>query len=627
MPRPSGALELTWTNKHLTLLSHEEGTYEWVDPSDHRVSEVRLLKDAGTTGDTHADSRRAQDNLLIRGDALHALASLTRLSEFSDEYRGKVKLVYIDPPFNTGQAFAQYDDNLEHSVWLTMMRDRLLQIRELLAPEGSVWLHLDDVEQHRARVMLDEVFGSDAFVATIAWEKARGAKGDTDIATSHDHLHIYAPSKSNESWRSVRNLLERSSGQLKRYANPDDDPRGPWRQGADGTAKSGGEDSRWPIRTPAGDIVTPPAGRYWAFSKETFEAARAEGRVWFGRDGRARPVIKTYLSEAKEGVVPTSWWSSDEVGSNQEAKRDHLNKMFPDVEPFATPKPERLMERIIHIGSNPGDIVLDCFVGSGTTAAVAHKMGRRWVGIEWAEETLATFTIPRLTKVVMGEDPGGITSREVRSPHPDLPEGLSEGEGRRAASVLKKYYDDGLLDGLEEADLKSIQKQLRAADRTTVTTEVLWEGGGGFRVLDVAPSMFEEDEGVIYLADWAESERLAEPVAAQLGYEYESDPPFAGRKGRSRLAVIDGVVSTGVVDILIDNLGKNESVVICGTAVAPDARAHLKNLSKASRIRKIPASILAEYRLTYRRRRVVELNLQGDSEDSDMVQKTEPADV
>src|SRR5690606_14655439 len=160
----SGRLELTWTNKHLRLLAHDDGnSYEWVDPSDHRVSEVRLLRDAARVGQVHPDSERARDNLLIRGGALNALISLVELPEFASEYRGRVRLVYIDPPFNTGQAFANYDDNLEHSVWLTMLRDRLLQVRELLAPGGTVWVHLDDTEQHRARSVLDEVFGYDTF--------------------------------------------------------------------------------------------------------------------------------------------------------------------------------------------------------------------------------------------------------------------------------------------------------------------------------------------------------------------------------------------------------------------------------------------------------------------------------
>lgn len=167
-PNPVGRLELTWTNKHLRLLAHEDGAYEWVEPSDHRIAEIRLLRDAGYVGE---EEKAGSENLLIRGDALHALLSLSALPEYQERYAGRVRLVYIDPPFNTQQSFLQYDDALEHSVWLTMMRDRLLQTRHLLAEDGSVWVHLDDSEMAYARVILDEIFGRENLVATIIWEK------------------------------------------------------------------------------------------------------------------------------------------------------------------------------------------------------------------------------------------------------------------------------------------------------------------------------------------------------------------------------------------------------------------------------------------------------------------------
>ncbi len=534
MPAYEGRLELTWTNKAERLLAHEDGSYEWVSPSDYRVAEVRLLHDAGTVGDVHADRSRAKDNLLIRGDALNALTSLSRLPEFEREYVGKVKLAYLDPPFNTQQSFLHYDDALEHSVWLTMIRDRLLRARELLAPNGSVWVHLDDSEAAYARIMLDELFGRENFVATIVWEKDKGRRSDTDISSVHDYIVVFA--RDREAWKDSRNLIPRSVAQESRYKNPDNDPRGPWLQGDNSTAKSGSEMTRWPITTPSGRVAVPPTGRYWAFSRETFQKALGEGRVYFGRKGDGLPIIKTYLSQAQEGVVPRTWWSADEAGFNQEAKRDHLKKMFPDLEPFATPKPERLLHRILTIASNPGDVVLDCFLGSGTTAAVAQKTGRRWVGIEWSAETLDTYAIPRLTKVLAGEDPGGITDT------------------------------------------------------------VEWKGGGSFRILDVAPSMFADDAGVVVLPEWATNGALAEATAAQLHFEYEADAPFAGRRGRARLAVIDGLVSEDVVRVLVESLAPEERVVICGTAVDPAARDVVRALRPGSTIRKIPQSILHEYR-------------------------------
>lgn len=194
-----GRLELTWTNKHLRLLANDDGSYEWVAPSDYRVAEVRLLHGVGTVGEVAVERDRARDNLLIRGDALSALTSLIELPEFAREYVGKVKLAYLDPPFNTQQSFLQYDDALEHSVWLTMMRDRLVQVKTLLSPEGSVWVHCDDSEQAYLKVMMDELFQRENFVAIIIWEKFTTRENRTDISTSHDYILVYA--RDRRSWK------------------------------------------------------------------------------------------------------------------------------------------------------------------------------------------------------------------------------------------------------------------------------------------------------------------------------------------------------------------------------------------------------------------------------------------
>lgn len=489
------------------------------------------MHEVDTVGDARLDAA-GTGNLLIEGDALHALTALNRIPELADRYAGKVRLVYIDPPFNTGQAFANYDDNLEHSVWLSMLRDRLVQIKPLLAPNGSIWVHLDDAEVHRCRCVMDEVLGAANFVSTVVWEKAAGARGDTDISASHDFILIYAADR--RIWKESRNLLDRSESQLARYSNVDNDPRGPWRQGADGTAKSGSDALRFPVTLPSGRVVTPPAGNYWRFTQARFAKAVEEGRVYFGKSGNGLPIIKTYLAEAKAGVVPRSWWPSTEVGSNQEAKRDHLRRLFPGVELFATPKPERLMERIIHIATDPGDIVLDCFAGSGTTAAVAHKMGRRWVTAEREAETVERFTRPRLAKVVAGEDPGGITAA------------------------------------------------------------VEWKGGGGFRHLRVGPSMFDLDAetGDVFLAEWATNGAFSDAVAAQLGFDRADEPPFCGVKGRTRLAVLDGVVGPVEVEFLVASLGDRERVVVVGQAFTEDAEARLRELSPGSRVRHAPFDLL-----------------------------------
>ena len=338
-------------------------------------------------------------NMLIQGDNLEALKSLLPY------YRGQVKCIYIDPPYNTRSAFEHYDDNLEHSQWLAMIWPRLVLLRELLAEDGSIWVSIDDNEGHYLKVIMDEVFGRKNFVATFVWERDAGGRGDASVSVSHDYIHCYA--RRRDVWDRTRNLLERTEVQAGRFKNPDNDPRGPWRQGDDGTAKSGTEKQRFPITLPSGRVVTPKEGRYWAFSQQTFEQARAEGRAYFGRKGDSLPLIKRYADKVREGVAPRTWLTASDVGTNQSAKRDHLKKLLANLTTFDTPKPETLLERFIHISSDPGDLVLDSFLGSGTTAAVAHKMGRRWIGIEMGDHALS-HCVRRLRKVIDGEQ-GGIS--------------------------------------------------------------------------------------------------------------------------------------------------------------------------------------------------------------------------
>jgi adenine-specific DNA-methyltransferase len=527
VPRYEGRLELTWTNKHERLLAHDDGSYEWLAASDYRVAEVRLLDDVETVGDV--GRQRATDNLLIRGDALHALTSLAKLPEFRDEYLGKVKLAYLDPPFNTQQSFMHYDDNLEHSVWLTMMRDRLVQISDLLGPGSSIWVHLDDAEVHRARVVMDEVFGPDWYIGTIIWKKADTLRNDARrFSVSHDYLLVYG----DPGWEARR--LPRSSAMNEIYKNPDGDSRGPWLAGTliSPHYRASGD---FEVSTPGGALHRAPTGTSWRVPRSTFDRLVADGRIWFGKEGRGTPQQKLFLAEAKDRVVDTIW-DVKEVGGNRQSKGE-VKKLFPQIPPFETPKPERLLERIIHVSTEPGDIVLDCFAGSATTPAVAQKMGRRWVAVEREAMTIETFALPRLRKVIEGEDPGGVTD------------------------MLK------------------------------------WQGGGGgFRVLDVAPSMFEVDQGLVFLGDWMTNGVLAEATAAQLGFNHESVPPFIGRKGRTRLAVIDGVVNETVVRMLTSALSDDERVVVCGTGIDPDARQVLRELRPGSTLRKIPAALLDRYR-------------------------------
>lgn len=396
-------------------------TLDWIGKAavvnHHREVPTRLL---------HCDSDLSYGdpeagNLLVQGDNLEALKALLPY------YAGKVKCIFIDPPYNTGNEGWIYNDNVSspellswlgevtgreledlsrHDKWLCMIYPRLRLLRDFLSNDGSIWITLDDNEAHYAKILCDEIFGRSNFVSTIIWEKDRGRKNDTHVSSSHDFVLVYA--KQLEIWKKTRNLLQKDNSHLDRYKNPDGDPRGPWRQGADGTAKSGSESLRYEIALPSGRIATPPSGNFWRFSKSTFEQALSEGRVYFGKDGNRLPIIKKYLSDIQDGLVPKTWWPAEEVGSNQEARRDHLRKLLPDIEPFATPKPERLISRILEISTNQGDLVLDSFAGSGTTGAVAHKLDRRWLMVEMGEHAQSHIT-PRLRKVIDGADPGGVT--------------------------------------------------------------------------------------------------------------------------------------------------------------------------------------------------------------------------
>lgn len=601
-------LQLTWYNKDKALIPTMTGKYDytWVEPNDPRYCETHtLILDEYIMGkqspkkeeyeySLRADLTPQTDNLLILGESGDVLEALTRVPELEKKYVGKIKLIYIDPPFNTKQTFASYEDNLEHSIWLTMMRDRLVHLRNLLSEEGTIWVHLDDMEVHRMRLLLDEVFTPSCFVTTIAWEKAQGARNDTDISSSQDLILVYKKSPSMD-FKSVRNLLERTEAQINRYQNPDNDPRGPWRQGDNGTAKSGSEEYRFPITLPSGRVVTPPPGSYWRFAKDTFENARQEGRIWFGADGDSLPIIKRYLSEVQQGVVPRTWWPANEVGSNQEAKRDHLRKLFPGKEPFSTPKPERLLERIIHIATNPGDIVLDCFAGSGTTAAVAQKMGRRWVTCELLESTFREFTFPRLVKVVNDEDEYGITrtkGKRIPADDVDLPEGVTADDAAVFTKVLNKLISED--DDLKKSD---VVKTLKVMAKTQRSKDVInWRGGGGFQVAHLSPTCFDYDakyDKVMLTAD-AVGEVLVRSVAANLKFsllDHDRSIVFDGVKGRTLLKVIDGVATMDVVDWLLANCDEGYTITLAATSVMDGVREHLRKSCKGSKVVVIPDDI------------------------------------
>ena len=349
----------------------------------------------------HATERRRDgkdifDNMLIHGDNLLALKAVEQ------EYAGKVKCIYIDPPYNTGNAFEHYDDGLEHSIWLGLMRERLEVLHRLLAKEGSIWISIDDDEQAYLKVLCDEIFGRENFVANVIWEKKYSPQNDARwLSDNHDFVMCYAKNK--EIWRP--NLLPRTEEMNARYKNPDNDPRGPWLSD-NLNRRAYVVKCDYPITTPSGRVVNPPMSRSWVCSKEQYEEMVRDNRIYFGKNGNGVPRFKRFLSEVKTGIVSKTIWLRIDVGDNQEAKREQKAlKLFPV---FSTPKPERLIQRILTLATNPGDLVLDSFLGSGTTAAVAHKMGRRWIGMELGDHCYTHCKV-RLDKVINGEDQGGIT--------------------------------------------------------------------------------------------------------------------------------------------------------------------------------------------------------------------------
>lgn len=335
------------------------------------------------------------ENLLIQGDNLLALKALLPF------YRGRVKCIYIDPPYNTQSAFTHYDDKLEHSQWLSLMYPRLVLLRELLAEDGSIWVSIDDREAHYLKVLMDEVFGRGNFVSTVIWQKKYAPKSDSKyLSESHDFILVFAKKLDSLSL----NRLEKGEKQTARYTNRDNDPRGPWKS-SDVLRSEARDYAIFPIELPSGREVLPPSGTSWRYTKEKFAELIADNRIWFGNNGDARPAYKRFLSEVTGTMPATTIWLFDEVGHNDESKKE-MRGLFDD-DLFGTPKPERLTHRVLHIATNPGDLVLDSFLGSGTTAAVAHKLGRRWIGIEMGEHAV-THCIPRLEKVIAGEQ-GGIS--------------------------------------------------------------------------------------------------------------------------------------------------------------------------------------------------------------------------
>jgi adenine-specific DNA-methyltransferase len=499
-------LELTWIGKEgrpklepRILLEDPEKFYH----APQRVTENDLF-----------------DNRLIFGDNLLALKALEA------EFIGKVKCVFIDPPYNTGSAFTHYDDGLEHSIWLSLMRDRLEIIRRLLSEDGSLWITIDDNEAHYLKVICDEIFGRGNFVANVIWQKKFAPQNDAKlIDPDHDNVLVFA--KNREVCK--LNLLERSEKMNARYKNPDNDPRGPWTAG-DSLRKEYREYAYYEIITPSGRKVRPPPGSSWRFNKEEVPRLIAENRLWFGKNGSGVPRIKRFLSDVKQGVIPQTVWLQNEVGNTQEAKKEAISFNSKDI--FETPKPEWLMHRVLEIGSSPNDLVLDSFAGSGTTGAVAHKMGRRWIMVELGEHC-HTHIIPRLKKVIDGEDSGGITKA------------------------------------------------------------VNWQGGGGFRYYRLAPSLLEKDKW----GNWVinrdyNAAMLAEAVCKLEGFTYAPSDAVYWQHGYSTeqdfIYVTTQRLTADQLGILSDEVGPDRTLLVLCAAFRGQAD-RWPNLT----VKKIPKQVLS----------------------------------
>lgn len=641
----SGRLELTWMGKDKALIPSAEGVYDydWVDKNDPRACQTHYLIDEGHVGDV-ADGG-IHDNLLITGESGDVLEALTRVPELAERYVGRVKCVYIDPPFNTGGAFDHYEDNLEHSVWLTMMRDRLVLLKQLLADDGSIWVHLDDSENHRMRVLMDEVFGAGNFVSDVVWEKTYSPRNDAKgLSTRTDSILVYRVS---EQWRP--NRLPRTAAMDARYSNPDGDPRGPWTN--DNPAAPGAATHQgmvYAIEQPiTGELIYPAPGRCWTFAQEDIlrimqqwspqyalvdiaddeERARRCGvqvaevkpgvravvitgdksqarraaesiqrsgpwpRFWLTRGGKGAFRRKTYLAESS-GRTPENLWPHEEVGHSDSAKKE-IQALFPDAPAFATPKPERLLERVLAIATEKGDLVLDCFAGSGTTSAVAHKMGRRWVTCELLPDTVASFTRPRLERIVGGNDPGGITIAVDYAPSGSLPPGTTIVEARTAAAVINRAVK-ALAEVGTELDAETL-RALKGAVATKKVTTVQWSGGGGFDVARLSPVWVGVANGSMFTTEAATGEVLARSIAAHLGFRWTGDDDlrFAGRKGRQRLAVVEGLLTVEKSAELRSALEPDETVTVACFGAEEGVDEALRRDVRGSRVLVIPDDLFS----------------------------------
>lgn len=501
----------------------------WIGKEKRPQLEPRILLEDPARS-YHAKQRFSDadifDNLLIFGDNLLALKALEQ------EFAGKIKCVFIDPPYNTGSAFTHYDDGVEHSIWLGLIRDRLEIIRRLMSDDGSLWITIDDNEAHYLKVLCDEVFGRANFISSLVWQKKYAVKSDSEFfSESHDYILVYA--KNRMSFKLGR--FARTETQDARYKNPDNDPRGNWTSGP--LQRNEARDyAIFPIVSPTGKEHWPPKGTSWRFTKEKMAELISENRIWFGEHGNNVPRLKRFLSDVSDTVPATTWWDYQSFGHNDEAKRE-AKALIDGSDVFGTPKPERLIAKVLELSTNPGDLVLDSFAGSGTTGAVAHKMGRRWIMVELGEHC-HTHIIPRLQKVIDGQDPGGVT----------------EATG--------------------------------------------WQGGGGFRYYSLAPSLIVNDRwGNPVINPAYNPAQLSEALCKLEAFTYAPSETRWWQHGHSSerdfIYVTTQNLSAEQLQALADEVGEAQSLLVCCAAyhgvTAAKAAERWPNLT----LKKIPKMVLS----------------------------------
>mgnify|MGYP000772439073 FL=1 len=494
----------------------------WYGKDEPVRAEPRLLIENPALSNVAMDANTG--NMLIHGDNLLVLKAL------ESKYAGQVKCIYIDPPYNTGSAFEHYDDNLEHSQWLSLMLPRLQILRTLLSEDGTIWISIDDDEQAYLKVLCDEVFGRSNYIETIVWQRAYSPVNlKKTISRSHDYILVYAKNLTKDY---SLNKLPRTAEANDRYKNLDNDPRGVWKS-TDSTAQAGhGTTSQfYVLKAPNGKEHTLTAGRCWVYTEEVMKQMIADNRVWFGPDGNNVPALKRFLTEVRDGIVPQTIWPYQEVGHTQEAKKEIKALQFEAI--FDTPKPERLIERVLTIATNPGDLVLDSFLGSGTTAAVAHKMGRRYIGVEMGDHAYTHCKV-RLDQVVSGEDTGGIT--------------------------------------------KSVD----------------WQGGGGYRFYELAPTLINKDPfGEAVINPDYDAGMLASAVALHEGFTYQPSEGLFWKQSvgneNSYLFVTTRHLNSAYLDSIQDTMEDGEYLVIACRSFESGLDKAYPNIT----IKKIPQMLLS----------------------------------